>query len=116
MIKKLKTIFLSRIKNNKEEKWIQERLNTCLECKFNTLNGGSLKGYRFFLANLSALYSWIMGRSKEDTYGICTACEACSVYFKASEKLETCRKNKWKTLEDGSIKLNIREQRKNESK
>ena len=53
-----------------------------------------------------------MGRAKEDIYGNCTACEACSVYFKAFEKLETCKKNKWEILEDGSMNLNIRDFRK----
>ena len=112
MLNKIKTILLSRIKHNKEEQWVIRRLNTCLECDYNTLNGGSLKGYRFFLANLSVLYSKIMGRSKEDVYGNCTACEACSVYFKAFEKLETCKKNKWEILEDGSIKLDVFTERK----
>ena len=112
MLNKIKTILLSRIKHNKEEEWVVRRLNTCLECNYNTLNGGILKGYRFFLANLSVLYSKLMGRSKEDVYGNCTACEACSVYFKAFEKLETCKKNKWEILEDGSIKLDVFTERK----
>ena len=112
MLNKIKTILLSRIKHNKEEEWVVRRLNTCLECNYNTLNGGILKGYRFFLANLSVLYSKLMGRSKEDVYGNCTACEACSVYFKAFEKLETCKKNRWEILEDGSIKLDVFTERK----
>ena len=112
MLNKIKTILLSRIKHNKEEEWIRTRRKTCLECKFNTLNGGSLKGYRFFLAMLSSLYSKIMGRSKEDIYGNCTACEACSIYFKAFEKSEVCKKNKWEVLEDNSVRLDIRNGRK----
>lgn len=112
ILNKIKTILLSRIKHNKEEQWVIRRLNTCLECDYNTLNGGSLKGYRFFLANLSVLYSKIMGRSKEDVYGNCTACEACSIYFKAFEKEENCKKGKWETLSDGSLKLDVFAERK----
>lgn len=98
MLDKIKTILLSRVKHNKEEKWVTERVTTCLECKYNTLNGGSLKGYRFFLATLSSFYSKIMGRSKEDIFGNCSACSMCSIYFKASEKDENCIKDKWKKL------------------
>lgn len=116
MLNKIRIILLSRVKHNKEEEWVKRRIATCLECNYNTLNGGSLKGYRFFLAMLSSLYSKIMGRSKEDIYGNCTACEACSIYFKAFEKSEVCKKNKWEVLEDNSVRLDIKKQRKNESK
>ena len=114
MLSKIKTILLSRIKHNKEEEWIRTRRKTCLECKFNTLNGGSLKGYRFFLANLSVLYSKIMGRSKEDgTMGYCNIC-GCDNIWKASSEEEQCSDNppRWKRLTDDSINLNIRQSRK----
>lgn len=110
MIKKIKTILLSRIKHNKEEEWIQKRRLTCLECNYNTLNGGSLKGYRFFLAIISSSYSKLMGRAKEDVLGECSAC-GCSIFYK-SESLEDCVKGKWETLEDGSLKLDIFAERK----
>lgn len=112
ILNKIKTILLSRIKHNKEEQWVKRRIETCLECNYNTLNGGSLKGYRFFLATLSSLYSRLMGRAKDDIYGNCTACEACSIYFKAFEKDENCILGRWETLQDGSIKLNIFAERK----
>jgi len=117
ILNKLKMILLSRVKHNKEEQWVKKRITTCLECNYNTLNGGNLKGYRFFLATLSSLYSKLMGRAKEDIYGNCTACEACSIYFKAFEKDEDCIMGKWENLNNKNlIKLNIREQRKDESK
>lgn len=115
IINKIKIILLSRFKTNKEEKWVTKRIATCLGCEYNTLNGGSLKGYRFFLATLSSFYSKITGRAKVDVFGNCTACEACSIYFKAFEKLETCKKGKWEKLEDNSIQLDILNHRKNES-
>ena len=110
MLSKIKTILLSRIKHNKEEEWVVRRLNTCLECNYNTLNGGSLKGYRFFLAIISSAYSKLMGRAKEDVLGECSAC-GCSIFYK-SESLEDCVKGKWETLENGSLKLDVFKERK----
>ena len=110
ILNKIKTILLSRIKHNKEEEWILDRRRICSECDYNTLNGGSLKGYRYFLAIASYQYSKLMGREKEDILGECSAC-GCSIYYK-SESLEDCVKGKWKTLEDGSIKLDIIGERK----
>ena len=111
MLSKIKTILLSRIKHNKEEEWIIGRLNTCFECKHNTLNGGILKGYRFFLANLSVRYSKLMGRAKEDVLGECSLC-GCSIFYKSAEKDEKCVAGKWETLSDGSIKLDVFKERK----
>lgn len=110
ILNKIKTILLSRIKHNKEEEWIQKRRLTCLECKYNTLNGGSLKGYRFFLAIISSAYSKLMGRAKEDVLGECSAC-GCSIFYK-SESLEDCVKGKWEALENGSLKLDVFAERK----
>ena len=110
MLSKIKTILLSRIKHNKEEEWVIRRLNTCLECDYNTLNGGSLKGYRFFLAIISSAYSKLMGRAKEDVLGECSAC-GCSIFYK-SESLEDCVKGKWEALENGSLKLDVFAERK----
>lgn len=116
MLNKIRTILLSRIKHNKEEEWIIKRTKTCLECEHNTLNGGILKGYRFFLTTLSVFYSWLMGRSKEEgTLGYCNLC-GCDNFFKTAEKFEKCLANKWEILEDNSIRLDIKKQRKNESK
>ena len=110
ILNKIKTILLSRIKHNKEEEWIQKRRLTCLECNYNTLNGGSLKGYRFFLAIISSSYSKLMGRAKEDVLGECSAC-GCSIFYK-SESLEDCVKGKWEALENGSLKLDVFAERK----
>ena len=113
MLSKIKTILLSRVKHNKEEKWVTERITTCLECKFNTLNGGSLKGYRFFLAISSYAYSYLMGRIKEDILGICSIC-GCSVFYKSEDKGSQCehKPTKWESLSDGSIKLDVFTERK----
>lgn len=114
MLSKIKTILLSRVNNNKEEEWIRRRRGICFECNYNTLNGGILKGYRFFLAILSTAFSYIMGRSKVDILGECSAC-GCSIYYK-SESSETCVKGKWETLEDGSMNLNVLQQRNESNK
>ena len=110
MLSKIKTILLSRIKHNKEEQWIERRREICLKCEHNTLNGGSLIGYRFFLATFSSLFSKIMGRAKEDVLGECSAC-GCSIFYK-SESLEDCVKGKWEALENGSLKLDVFAERK----
>lgn len=96
MLSKLKTIILSRFKNNKEEIWIKKRREICLECKHNSLIGGTPNMYKFFLATLSSFYSWLVGKSKEDSLGNCTACDSCSIYYKTLELDETCPKHKWK--------------------
>lgn len=116
MIQKIKTILLSRVKHNKEEEWIRIRRKTCLGCKFNTLNGGSLKGYRFFLAISSYAYSYLMGRIKEDILGICSIC-GCSIFYKSEGIGNLCEHTppKWEILEDGTMNLNIIQQRKNDN-
>lgn len=110
MLSKIKTIPLSRIKHNKEEEWIKRRREICLKCEYNTLNGGILKGYRFFLATFSSLFSKLMGREKEDILGECSVC-GCSIYYK-SESFEDCVKGKWETQQDGSLKLEVFKGRK----
>lgn len=114
MLSKIKTILLSRTKKNNNEDWVDDRRRICLDCEHNSLNTNSPQGYKFFLATLSYAYSYIMGRAKEDILGNCFACEACSIYFK-SESDEDCPENKWEKRENGTIILNIREQRKNGS-
>lgn len=116
MLNKIRTIFLSRVKTVKKEDWEVKRTKICLECEHNTLNGGILKGYIFFLTTLSVFYSWIMGRLKDEgSLGYCNLC-GCDNFFKISEKEERCVANKWETLEDNSVRLNIRKQRKDASK
>ena len=111
ILNKIKTILLSRIKHNKEEEWIERRREICLKCEHNTLNGGNLKGYRFFLATSSSLFSKLMGRAKEDILNECSLC-GCSIFFKSAEKDENCIAGKWETLSDGSIKLDVLTERK----
>lgn len=111
IINKIKTILLSRVKHNEEEQWISDRRRICSGCEFNTLNGGSLKGYRFFLAIASYQYSKLMGRKKEDVLGECGLC-GCSIFYKSEDEGSQCDANKWEVLEDGSIKLDVFEKRK----
>ena len=111
ILNKIKTILLSRIKHNKEEQWIERRREICLKCEHNTLNGGSLIGYRFFLATFSSLFSKLMGRAKEDVLGECGLC-GCSIFYKSAEKEENCLAGKWETLSDGSLKLDVFAERK----
>jgi hypothetical protein len=115
MIQKIKTILLSRVKTTEEKDWILKRRETCLSCKHNTLNGSALSWYKFFLATLSSLYSYLMNKSNLDVLGNCTACQACSIYFKTAEEEEICPKNMWEvplveTTEEGTT-LRVRESR-----
>jgi hypothetical protein len=97
MIKKIKTIILSRFKSNKE-KWVEARRLICLGCEYNSLYVSSPRGYRFFLTTASRAYSWITGRLKDDKLSNCTACSMCSIYFKTAEKEEICPKGKWEII------------------
>jgi hypothetical protein len=112
MLSKLKKIFLSRLKETIDEEWKTKRRETCLGCKHNTLNGGSLKNYRFILATLSLLYSQITGNKSKDRLGECNLC-GCSIFYKSDEKDEDCkhRPSKWEKLDDGTMRLNVREQK-----
>ena len=48
---------------------------------------------------LSDLYSRIMGKSNVDNKGNCTACNSCSVYYKAQElEFEDCPKRKMEKM------------------
>lgn len=116
IINKIKIILLSRFKTNKEEKWVRDRQKICLGCEYNTLNGGSLKGYRFFLATMSTLLSFFTGKSKVDVLGECSMC-GCSILYKAEDIGSHCPHDppKWQKLEDNSIQLDIQNHRKNES-
>lgn len=117
ILNKIKAILLSRIKNNTEEEWIEARREICLRCDYNTLNIGSLKGYNFFLATTSKFLSKIMGKGKKDgSIGFCSIC-GCDNYYKTLVEEENCSANppKWEAYNKNSIRLNIRQNRKNES-
>ncbi len=112
MIKKIKTIILSRFKNNKEEEWVKERRSICLGCNYNSLYDSGLRNHNFFLAMtfaLSRFYSWLCGKSEEDVLGECTIC-GCSIFYKSEEDSEICGADKWEDIST-IIKLNIRQQR-----
>lgn len=92
---KLWRIVKSRFLKQKNEQWIQDRRDKCKNCEWNTLNKTNITIKQKFLKNLLDAYSQISGNEDEDTLGNCTACEMCSVFYKSSEKLEKCPKNKW---------------------
>lgn len=78
-------------------KEIEERIEECLKCPHNSLNTGEISQRKKLLKRLSDLYSKIMGQSKKDNKGNCTACNSCSVYYKAQEwEWEDCPKGRWK--------------------
>lgn len=51
------------------------------------------------LKALSDFYSWIMGKSDEDSLGVCGICD-CSVYYKSvdEDKCPHPEGNKWKSI------------------
>ena len=113
IINKLKIIFLSRLKDNKEE-WVRERRMICLRCENNSINSSRFNIYRFFLTTLSTLLSFLTGRLKEEgSVGYCNIC-GCDNYHKTLEDSEQCSDNppKWEALKNGSIKLDIFTERK----
>jgi hypothetical protein len=99
MLEKVRTILLSRFKNRNEKEWVSERRGTCLSCECNTLNGGTLYGYKFFLATASQWYSKLTGKIEEDTLGECSIC-GCSIFYKSAEEEEDCahEPSKWKSI------------------
>lgn len=100
ILKKIKTILLSRIKDNKEEQWIRDRQMICLRCENNSINSSRFSVYRFFLTTLSTLLSFFTGRLKEEgSIGYCNIC-GCDNYFKTSIEEEECSDNpiKWESI------------------
>ena len=86
----------------------------CLRCENNSINSSRFSVYRFFLATLSTLLSFLTGRLKEEgSVGYCNIC-GCDNYHKTLEDSEQCSDNppKWEALKNGSIKLDIFTERK----
>ena len=98
-MKKIIRIINSRFKRDTVSEEVKGRIDICVKCKYNSLNTESISKYKNFLIKLSDFYSFIMGRKKEDIYGNCTACDSCSILFKAIElEDEDCPKKYWKNL------------------
>lgn len=113
LIHKLKIIIFSRFKKeNQQQDWRKKRRETCLGCEYNTLNSGTLVGYRFFLATLSLLFSRITGNKDKDNLGECSIC-GCSVFYKSLESENDCahKPSKWEKVDKNTIKLSVREER-----
>ena len=92
-------ILFSRKKKKTENKEVEERIKECLKCPYNSLNMEKIPLNKRVLKFLSDLYSRIMCKSNEDNKGNCTACNSCSVYYKAQElEFEDCPKGKWKKI------------------
>jgi hypothetical protein len=96
VLKTIRIIVLSRLKKPKEELWIKARRKVCSSCEFNSINVEKIPLDKKILIKLSNFYSCITFKSKIDNLGNCTACQSCSIYYATAEKLEKCKKNKWK--------------------
>lgn len=98
---KLWRIILSRFKKEKEEQWIKERREACLNCQYNSLNSPHKSLKNKILKNLSDFYTWITFSNIEDR-GECEC--GCPITLKTAEKEEECwakvNKNddKWKNI------------------
>lgn len=85
--KKIKTIINSRFKTTKEQQpnWLKKRRETCLGCKYNSLNTSCKTFTQTFLATLSYFFSWLFKRADEDhKSGVCTICY-CPIELKIKE-------------------------------
>lgn len=97
MWKNFLRILLSRIRKQNNSRKIQERIDICLKCPKNSLNLKEIPLKKKILIYLSDFYSQITGQKQKDNKGNCTACDSCSVYYKAREgAYEDCPENRWK--------------------
>ena len=104
-MKKIIRIIKSRINKTTINQEVTERIDTCLCCKYNSLNTKGTSFIKLFLIKLSDFYSFLMGKGKEDIYGNCTACEGCSVFYKALElEDEKCPEGYWSIYKPNSSK------------
>ena len=102
-MKKIIRIIKSRIKKEIVSEAVKERIDICLGCKYNSLNTDGISFYKLCLIKLSDLYSFVMGRKREDIYGNCTACDSCSILFKAIElEDEKCPEGYWSIYKPNS--------------
>jgi protein-arginine kinase activator protein McsA len=100
MLKKFKTIVLSRFKRENQEDWVEVRRKICKACPYNSKNQAKVKFKKRVLIYLSDFYSFITGNKEKDNLGNCTACESCSVAFKTLEPYEHCPEEKWNYILD----------------
>lgn len=91
-------IVLSRLKKpTKNQEIVNERRSVCSSCNFNTKNQEKLGLKVWILKQFSDFYSWVTFNKDEDSLGNCSACDACSIFYKTAEvEYEECPKNKWK--------------------
>lgn len=100
MLKKFRTIVLSRFKRENQEDWVEVRRKICKVCPYNSKNQAKVKFKKRVLIYLSDFYSFITGNKEKDNLGNCTYCDSCSIYYKTSEKLESCDAKKWNYILD----------------
>jgi len=109
LLKKIKTIILSRILKPKTDQWVKDRRLICKSCPYNTLNMEKLT-YRIKIAKFfSDLYTFTTFNKKTEL-GVCSVC-TCDLYYKTETMIEYCEKGKWQKV-DGGIKLEVRKNRK----
>lgn len=100
MLKKIRTIVLSRFKKENQEEWVEVRRSICKSCVFNSKNQEKIKLNKRVLILLSDFYSFITGNKKKDNLGNCTYCQSCSIYYLTEEKYEACPAGKWTYILD----------------
>ncbi len=92
MLKKIKTIILSRFKKETGESWIEERRKICAPCPYNTLNQSRTtiiaKIYKFF----SNFIDWLTDADK-DELGDCKC--GCPIYYLTREEESECPEGYW---------------------
>ena len=113
LLKKIKTIILSRITKTKTEGWVKDRRKECKICPYNTLNMIKVPIKIKILKLLSDFYTFITFNQKTEL-GVCSKC-GCDIFYKSQEDNEYCEENKWEKYEQG-VRLNIFKQRKNGNK
>lgn len=99
MLKKIKTIVLSRFKKENQEEWVEVRRKICKVCPYNSKNQAKVKFKKRVLIYLSDFYSFITGNKERDNLGNCTLC-GCSLFYKTDEKFESCEAGKWDYILD----------------
>lgn len=86
--------------------WYKKRLETCLSCEFNTINGAEMPTLRDKVAyqTLKAIKPII--NNEQNSTGNCSICK-CYINKKVGDKLEGCPLGKWGSLSASSKGLEI---------
>lgn len=97
LLKKIKTILLSRITKKQQTEWVEDRRKKCNSCPYNTLNieRKKLPLCVKIMMWLSDFYTFITLNEKTKL-GTCTHPNCgCDIFYKTLEITEKCPKKKW---------------------